>query len=236
MMTKQTVVGSPVFYVTSGLTTFGFLFLGTISLLSLIPLFGASGSLLPVWFVRLFIPAALGFVGVCIAQAISSHKHVSVKAVSNQISCQIWLLIPLSFLMNASVHQFYAFRPEKILPLFGESLLSTLNALVIYFGIACSILFYWLFQRGQRELAVKAQIMTAFLILIPTCNCANPFNEFWNMSLGASPMMFVPTSFAILSSTLVSRGINVRINMLVVAITMLGTLLLGIGHITRIVW
>jgi hypothetical protein len=138
--------------------------------------------------------------------------------------------------MNASVHQFYAFRPAKIVPLFGESLLSTLNALVIYLGILCTTAFYWFYKIGQRKLAEKALIATAFLILMPTCNCANPFNEFWNEMLGASPMMFVSTSFAIFCCVLVIRGVNVWINGMLMMTTMLGTLLLGIGHTTKVVW
>jgi hypothetical protein len=152
-----------------------------------------------------------------------------------------WVLIFMSFLINSSVHQFHALVGH---PLKGHPLLSMLqglgwvssNELVIYGGAFLTIVFSFMFFKGRVGLSLVAVSVLAYLILIPTCNCANPFNSAWNQILGASPMMFVPTSFTIFCAVRAMSGVDVWINFSLISVTLVGTLLLGIGHITRIVW
>jgi hypothetical protein len=229
------------FISTNSLVSFGFITLAFISLISLLPLFGKTGELLPEWFLYMFIPTALGFVSICIIQAALSFRTGFGGFNDRRNAVISWVLIFISFPINSSVHQFYALRGN---PLRGHSLLLLLqgkewlspNELVIYGGAFLIILFAFMFFKGLIGLSLAAVSILAYLILIPTCNCANPFNSAWNEILGASPMMFVPSSFTIFCAVRAMSGVNVRVNFSLIAVTLVGTLLLGIGHMTRVVW
>jgi hypothetical protein len=72
--------------------------------------------------------------------------------------------------------------------------------------------------------------------MIPNDDCLNSFNRSWIRWVGASPLMYVPNLFAILFVGSGLRGVHPRLNGLLAAGACLGALLLGLGHMTRLIW
>jgi hypothetical protein len=218
------------------LLVFGFSLLGFLSLISTGYLLIYESEILPFWFVVIFSVGNIGFIAICV--------FLSLTCLSNQILFSpkryhhviAWILIIASFAINASVHQFYGFtRINEIFSGHWEGIVIA-NTLVIWLGIFIASVLAILFFRGKERIAQFYALLLAFIILIPTCNCPNPFNTFWNSILGASPLMFVPTSFNILCGVAVTLGIKPMLCILLIIISNIATLGLGVGHIMGIIW
>ncbi|HVR99947.1 MAG TPA: hypothetical protein VMW27_25200, partial [Thermoanaerobaculia bacterium] len=75
-----------------------------------------------------------------------------------------------------------------------------------------------------------------FLLLVPNDDCANPFNERWIATVGASPLMFLPNLYAGLFALAALYGVRPKLNLLALVGTCVGVTLLGWGHMTRVIW
>ena len=73
-------------------------------------------------------------------------------------------------------------------------------------------------------------------MLVPNDNCANPFNLPWIKWAGASPLMFMPNSVVLLIGYCGLHGIRPRVIILLMAVINIGVFLLGLGHLTKLIW
>jgi hypothetical protein len=73
-------------------------------------------------------------------------------------------------------------------------------------------------------------------MLVPNDNCGNPFNLPWMKWIGASPLMFMPNSVVLLIGYCGLHGIRPLISILLMAAINICVFLLGLGHLTKIVW
>jgi len=218
------------------LLVFGFSLLGFLSLISTGYLLIYESRILPYWFVVIFTVGNIGFIAICVFLSLTCLSNQKLFSPKPYLLVITWVLIVVSFAINASVHQFYGFT--RINEIFSGRLegIVIANTLVIWCGMFISSVLAILFFRGKERIAQFNALLLAFIILIPTCNCENPFNTFWNSVLGASPMMFVPTSFNVLCGVAVTLGIKPRLCILLMIISNIATLGLGIGHIMGIIW
>ncbi|MFB0555984.1 MAG: hypothetical protein ACETWQ_21980 [Phycisphaerae bacterium] len=151
----------------------------------------------------------------------------------------IWVLLVLSVICTSALHQFAPFRPDMIMV--WPEIPPHLNILKYNFILTAGSLFivlvlavmYWL---GRRSQAVTGLVILAIIMLVPNDNCSNDFNLPWMQWVGASPLMFMPNSVALLIGYLGLHGIWPRVGILLMAGINVGVLLLGLGHLTRLIW
>lgn len=218
------------------LLVFGFSLLGFLSLITTGYLLIYESEILPFWFVVIFSVGNIGFIAICALLSLTCFTNQNLFSPKRYHLVIAWVLIVASFAINASVHQFYGFtRINEIFSGYSEGIVIA-NTLVIWMGMFIASVLAILFFRGKERIAQFNALLLAFIILIPTCDCPNPFNTFWNSILGASPLMFVPTSFNILCGVAVTLGIKPTLCILSMIISITATLGLGIGHMTGIIW
>ena len=93
-----------------------------------------------------------------------------------------------------------------------------------------------LYCLGQRTKAVTGLVVLASIMLVPNDNCANDFNLPWIKWAGASPLMFMPNSVVLLIAYFGLHGIRSRISIILMAAINIGAFLLGLGHLTKLIW
>jgi len=151
----------------------------------------------------------------------------------------IWVLLVLSVICTSSLHQFAPFRPDAImmwpeipphLNILKYNFILTAGSLLVVLILA---VFYWL---GRRIQAVTGLVILAIIMLVPNDNCPNDFNLPWMQWIGASPLMFMPNSVVLLIGYCGLNGIWPRVGILLMAGINVCVLLLGLGHLTRIIW
>ena len=151
----------------------------------------------------------------------------------------IWVLLVLSVICTSSLHQFAPFRPDAItmwpqipprLNILKYNFILTAGSLLVVLILA---VFYWL---GRRIQAVTGLVILAIIMLVPNDNCPNDFNLPWMQWIGASPLMFMPNSVVLLIGYCGLHGIRPRVGILLMAGINVCVLLLGLGHLTRIIW
>jgi hypothetical protein len=79
-------------------------------------------------------------------------------------------------------------------------------------------------------------VTLAALLLIPNDNCANAFNRPWVASIGASPLMFASSSIGLLVAACGLCQLWLRTSLAILAGICVGTLLVGIGHMSQTLW
>ena len=191
----------------------------------------------PAWFVPAFVAgvAALlawaGAVTVRIWQA-----RASAQPTQGRLAAVVWLLLSVSFLCTSTVHQLYPFRPS--LPAAWREVGPVLrfNLALAGLGFAAAAVLAVLYLAGRRRAALLGILALGLLLLVPNDDCPNPFNTWWLATLGASPLMFVPNLYAILFAAGALLGVWPRWNALAVAAACAGVALLGLGHMTRVIW
>ena len=151
----------------------------------------------------------------------------------------IWVLLVLSVICTSSLHQFAPFRPDAImmwpeipphLNILKYNFILTAGSLLVVLILA---VFYSL---GRRIQAVTGLVILAIIMLVPNDNCPNDFNLPWMQWIGASPLMFMPNSVVLLIGYCGLNGIWPRVGILLMAGINVCVLLLGLGHLTRIIW
>ena len=151
----------------------------------------------------------------------------------------IWVLLVLSVICTSALHQFAPFRLDAImmwpeipphLNILKYNFILTAGSLLVVLILA---VFYWL---GRKSQAVTGLVILAIIMLVPNDNCPNDFNLPWMQWIGASPLMFMPNSVVLLIGYLGLHGIWPRIGILLMAGINVSVLLLGLGHLTRLIW
>lgn len=150
----------------------------------------------------------------------------------------IWFLFAASFVCTTGVHSFVPFRPVALRD-YAE--LADYPVLVINFAVAlvgpASAVALWRVHRsGRTGTALLGVVLLGFLLLVPNDTCANPFNTWWLRMLGASPLMYVPNMYAALFAVAALEGVDRRLNTAALGAVCVSTALLGLGHMSRVIW
>jgi hypothetical protein len=218
------------------LLAFGFLLTGLLCALTSMDLF-AHRSELPRWFPPLFLAgtvALLALIAFYVASLLAMPSSVQLRRGAG--ACVTWILLPISFVCTASVHQFYPFRVDLLDDNLALSAIIRFNFVLNLGSIAITALLAAIYQFGWRRFAFWSLLVLAGLLLIPNDDCNNAFNSRWIEWIGASPLMFIPNVLAILFAA--GGLLGVRPNMALVATLAIcvSTLGLGLGHISRVIW
>jgi hypothetical protein len=153
--------------------------------------------------------------------------------------CLIWLLLVLSVICTSALHKFFPFRPTVIvywpeipprINLLKYNFILTAGSLLVLLVLAV------LYSLGRRSQAVTGLVILAAIMLVPNDNCGNYFNLPWIKWIGASPLMFMPNSVVVLIGYCGLHGIWPRVGIFLMAAINACVFLLGLGHLTRIVW
>lgn len=158
------------------------------------------------------------------------------RLAAGPLATAVWILLPLSFLCTSAVHQLHPFRPAPLSaylelgPVLRFNLALTLAGFIAAVGLAL------LWRAGRRGAAAAGLMILALALLVPNDDCANPFNEWWIATLGASPLMFVPNLYAALFGLAALAGPRPRLAATALAGTCAAVLVLGLGHMTRVIW
>ena len=151
----------------------------------------------------------------------------------------IWLLAILSVICTSSLHGFAPFRPD----IFREwsQLPSSLkfikyNYILTGLGLLAVTALALLHLRGCRQLASAGLLVLAGVMLLPNDDCTNAFNRPWIARLGASPLGSLANSVVLLIGYCGLQGIRPRLSAGLMGIVNAGVLLLGLGHMTQLIW
>ncbi|HKV07288.1 MAG TPA: hypothetical protein VJ725_04055 [Thermoanaerobaculia bacterium] len=191
----------------------------------------------PAWFVPAFVAGLLGLVAWSGWTAAGIWKaRRSARPEGGPRAAAVWSLLVLSFVCTSSVHQFHPFRLalaayREVDPVLRWNLAVTLGGF-----LAAGLLAVLYNAAGRRGAALAGLLVLDLLLLVPNDACPNPFNTWWLAAVGASPLMFVPNLYASLFGAGALLGVRPRWNLLALLGACLGVTLLGLGHMTRVIW
>lgn len=195
----------------------------------------AAREVFPSWFVPAFV-AGLAVLVSYSAWTLVQLRGAASRPLGEGVGITVWILLPLSFVSTSAVHQFYPFRPS-VAVVYGElDSMLRFNLALAAFGFLAAAGLGALYLSGRREKAIVGLFFLDLLLLIPNDACWNPFNAWWIETIGASPLMFVPNLYASLFGVAALLGVRPRLNVAAVAVACLGVTLLGLGHMTRLIW
>lgn len=194
----------------------------------------------PSWFGPVFLLAIALFI--CIIGLYIWQLPRTLERVKPPTRCQaalIWSLLVLSVVCTSALHQFAPFRPDTIT--FWPEIPAHLNLLKYNFILTAGsflivLILAVLYSFSRRTQAVTGLAILAAIMLVPNDNCPNDFNLPWLQWVGASPLMFMPNSVALLIGYCGLHGIWPRAGILLITAINAGVLLLGLGHLTRVIW
>ncbi len=191
----------------------------------------------PSWFVPLFI---VGTAGLAVVAGFITFEvwrtRSSLRPSGGRLAAVVWLLLAASFVCTSSVHQFYPFRPSA--PAAFREVGGVLGFNIALTGLAflAAMILGLVYRSGRREAALLGLMVLGFLVLVPNDDCPNPFNETWLAVIGASPLMFLPNVYGSLFGLAALLGVKPRLSVLALAGTCVAVTLLGLGHLTRVIW
>jgi hypothetical protein len=151
----------------------------------------------------------------------------------------IWLLLILSVPCTSALHQFAPFRLDAVMmwpEIPAEYNLIKYNFILTASSLLAILILSVLYCLGRRTQSVTGLVILAGIMLVPNDNCPNPFNVPWMKWAGASPLMFMPNSVVLLIGYCGLHGIRPGISILLMAGINIGVFLLGLGHLTKVVW
>jgi hypothetical protein len=93
-----------------------------------------------------------------------------------------------------------------------------------------------LYHLGWKRFGVGGLVLVAAVMLVPNDNCGNYFNRLWIELIGASPLMFMANSAAILIGCCGIFGIRPKASIAAISYINGCTLAVGLGHLTGIIW
>jgi len=194
----------------------------------------------PSWFGPLFL-LAIGLLICIICFYIWQLPHTLelVKPPARYQAALIWLLLVLSVICTSALHQFAPFRLDAIMlwpQIPSEYNLIKYNFILTAGSLLVILILTVLYSLGHRTQAVTGLVILAAIMLVPNDNCPNDFNLPWIQWAGASPLMFMPNSVVILIGYCGLHGIWPRVGILLMAGINVCVFLLGLGHLTKIIW
>jgi hypothetical protein len=189
----------------------------------------------PSWFVPAFAAGLAALISYAAWTVLQLRRSTS-QPRGGRLGAAVWILLPLSFVATSAVHQFYPFRPS-VAAVYGElDSMLRFNLALAAFGFLAAAGLGAAYLSGRRVEALVGLFVLDLLLLIPNDACWNPFNAWWIETIGASPLMFVPNLYASLFAAAALLGVRPRLNVAAVAAACLGVTLLGLGHMTRLIW
>ncbi|HEX6903016.1 MAG TPA: hypothetical protein VF789_25085 [Thermoanaerobaculia bacterium] len=191
-------------------------------------------AMFPSWFVPAFVAGLAALVAYAAFVTLGIWRARGIARLGE--NGLVWVLLPLSLVCTSAVHQFYPFRPSVTQVWGGIDQVLRLNLVLTGAGFLAAVSLALLYRSGLRERAVLGLLVLDLLLLVPNDACANPFNTWWIDTVGASPLMFVPVLYASLFGIAALLGIHPRWNTAALAAACLGVTLLGLGHMTRVIW
>jgi len=192
------------------------------------------------WFVPVFL-AAIGLL-ICVISFYIWQLPRMLEHTNPAIKYQaflIWLLLVLSVICASALHKFYPFRPVVLTfwPRIPVHLhLLKYNYMLTAVFLLVVLILSGLYAFGCKSHAVTGLVVLAVVMLVPNDNCANFFNQTWIEWIGASPLIFMPNSVVLLIGYCALYGIFPRLSMLLIAAIDVCVILLGLVHVTGIVW
>lgn len=191
----------------------------------------------PAWFVPAFVAGLVPLLAWAGAVTVRIWTgRATAQPAQGRLASAVWLLLPVSFVCTSTVHQLYPFRLS--LPAAWREVGPVLrfNISLTGLGFAVAATLAVLYLAGRRQAVLPGLLALGLLLLVPNDDCANPFNTWWLATVGASPLMFVPNLYVILFAAGALLGVWPRWNALAVAAACAGVALLGLGHMTRVIW
>ncbi|HVV73702.1 MAG TPA: hypothetical protein VHI52_19715, partial [Verrucomicrobiae bacterium] len=212
---------------------------GSITVITTVSVIKARTSF-PAWFAPVFLGGVACFLGMLLFQIRAvAHACESVPLREGADEKWLWGLSIVSVLCTSSLHGFAPFRLDVLrnwsqLPSFLRVIrFNLVFTATLLAGVITLAVGYFC---GQRRLASAGLVVLADLMLVPNDDCPNAFNGPWIAWLGASPMMFSCNSAVLLIGYCGLQGSTPGGAMRMMGLINAGILLLGLGHITHIVW
>jgi hypothetical protein len=187
----------------------------------------------PSWFGPAFALGVLALV-VALIQGVRP-AHATRERAARPQRALIFALLAASFVCSTSLHGFMPFRLE-VAEMWSEYPSLRLNLLLAVLGLAVTAGAALADARGRTRTALGVLFGLTPVLLVPNDDCANPFNVWWIERIGASPLMYVPNVLAILFAAAALQGRRRRWNTALLASVCVATLMLGLGHRTRLIW
>ena len=191
----------------------------------------------PAWFTPVFLMALAVLITIALRYVYElDRSRNALKPQSNRYTMMAWGLLVSSVVCTSALHQFYPFRPRiveswpRISPILRYNFVLTVASLLAVIVLAS------LYRARCRRTAVVGLIVLAAWMIVPNDACENPFNRPWVEWIGASPLMFMPNSVVLLVGVCCLHGLRPTASIVAMTLINGGVLLLGIGHLTRVVW
>jgi len=191
----------------------------------------------PSWFVPAFVAgtAVLALAAGIVTAGVWRARRTA-RPAGGRLATLVWTLLPVSFVCTSTVHQLYPFRPSVLEALREVGPVLGFNLVLTGIGFLAATALALLYRSGKREEALLGLMVLGLVLLVPNDDCANPFNETWIATVGASPLMFLPNLYASLFGLSALAGYRPRWSALALAGTCAAVALLGIGHSVRVIW
>lgn len=194
----------------------------------------------PVWFGPPFLAGMFLLVMVIIfylRELVKAEGPIEMRSDGN--STLIWILLVCSVVCTSALHKFFPFRPDVIE--FWRRMSPGYSMLKYNFILTASSLLVIavlgiLYHLGWKRLGVGGLVLLAAVMLVPNDDCGNYFNRLWIEFIGASPLMFMANSAAILIGCCGIFGIRPKGSIAAISYINGCTLAVGLGHLTGIVW
>jgi len=193
----------------------------------------------PSWFGPVFLLAMLlllSIISLYIWQVAQVH---SVQPPGKKTTVCIWILLVTSVVCSSALHQFYPFRLDVITswPAIPPRLTMLKYNFVLTAGCLLSIfLLFALYVLRHHRAALFGLLILSAIMLIPNDNCGNDFNRPWLGWIGASPLMFMPNSVVVLIGYCALCGVWPRFGTILMLLINLCVFLLGLGHLSKVIW
>lgn len=193
----------------------------------------------PSWFGPIFLLAILLLLGIISFYIWQVLQVRNMQSPENRTTVCIWILLVTSVICTSALHKFFPFRLDVIT--YWPKIPPRLNMLKYNFVLTAgcllsTLLLFVLYVLRHSRLALIGIVILAAIMLIPNDACGNDFNRPWLRWIGASPLMFMPNSIVLLIGYCSLYGIWPRIGIVLMSLINLCVCLLGLGHLSKILW
>lgn len=192
----------------------------------------------PGWFAPAFAMGIVGLIGLSLFMAVETIRTPGALGfASGKTAMLVWALMLLSFYCVTSVHGFFPLRPQGLPQLSLSPPILQFNGILAILGVLATAGLaglYWF--TSQKSGAVLGLLTLGLVVLFPNDQCRNPFNYWWINTIGLSPLMYVPSLFAVLFGSCALLQARPTLNLFLIAGICGASYLLGLGHQARLIW
>jgi len=178
----------------------------------------------------------LGIVSVYIRQVCQVRR---VQTPEYKAAVCIWILLVTSVICSSALHKFYPFRLGTIIywpRIPAHPSMLKYNFMLTAGCLLSMLLLSTLYFLRHRRAALLGLLVLSAIMLVPNDNCGNPFNQPWIQGIGASPLMFMANSIVVLIGYCSLYGVWPYFGAILMLLINLCVLLLGLGHLTKVIW